>query len=152
VIRRLLLSITFTLVSGACILVSSCAFADDLSPNQFIEQVISAFNSENLADYQEKFHYPYSRIIDGRIEIFENQNSPAMNFSNLKKSGWVRSRVNKLQTLAISEQSAIVKLNFSRMNAEGHEYVRSNAFYTLTRQGADWKIISLSIIADTRGN
>jgi hypothetical protein len=77
---------------------------------------------------------------------------PAINFSDLKKTGWVRSRINELETLAISDQSAIVKLNFSRINAEDREYQRSNAFYTLTRQGTDWKIISLTVIRDTRGN
>jgi hypothetical protein len=145
VIRRIFVATTFMLAS-------SCISAQELSPDRFIEQVISAFNSENLADYQAKFHYPYSRIINGQIEIFDNQGIPAINFSDLKKNGWVRSRINELQTLAISDQSAIVKLNFSRINAEDLEYQRSNAFYTLTRQGTDWKIISLTVIRDTRGN
>jgi len=44
-----------------------------------------------------------------------------------------------------------MELNFSRINAEDHEYMCSNAFYTLTKNGAGWKMISLGII-DTRGN
>jgi hypothetical protein len=81
---RILLAIAFMLAG-------SCVWAEEPSPDRFIEEVISAFNSENVADYQAKFHYPNSRIINGQIEIFDNKNIPAINFSNLKKTGWVRS-------------------------------------------------------------
>lgn len=132
-------------VIGSLVLACSSSWASEPSPDQFIRQLIGAFNSENLDSYQSKFHYPYSRLINGQIEIFSDRKVPAINFSNLKNTGWVRSQINELKTLDVGEQSAIVKLNFSRMNAEDEEYLRSNVFYTLTKKEDGWKVISLSV-------
>jgi hypothetical protein len=137
--RKFLIAVSFVLASF-----SSTAL--ELSPEQFVRQLIGDFNSENLGEYQSKFHYPYSRIISGKIEIFDDQRIPAINFSKLKDSGWVRSQINHIEILDVGEKSAIVKLNFSRMNAEDREYLRSNVFYTLTKKADRWRVISLSVV------
>jgi hypothetical protein len=134
-------------VTFCLLLTCSSSVASDVSPDQFIRQLIDAFNSENLESYQSNFHYPYSRLINGQIEIFTNEKTPALNYSELKKTGWVRSQINELEVLDVGKQSAIVKLNFSRMNSEDQEFLKLNAFYTLTKSKYGWRVISSSIVS-----
>jgi hypothetical protein len=66
VIRRLLLFVTF-MVASAFLLVSSFVFADDLSPNQFIEQVISVHSiAKTWPTIRENFIIPIHALLADR--------------------------------------------------------------------------------------
>ena len=74
--------------------------------------------------------------------------SKLVDYKILKKTGWKYSTINSLDILSESDDTAIVKLNFYRVNKLNDRYLRANAYYTLTKQDSKWGISSMIIDAD----
>ena len=147
--RHFLLAVSFVYFS---LPMGSQAEANEQTPNAFIIELIEAFNSGDLDRYQSKFHYPYSRIINGKIQIFDDPSVAAIDYVGLRETGWVRSRINSVSLLDKAANSAVVLLDFSRMNADGNAFLSSKVFYTLVRTHDSWKVISGTVASSAPVN
>jgi len=99
-------------------------------PTGVIRQYISDFNSKKKLE--RNFHMPIMVLNSGKKNILKD----------------ISKLVDSLDILSESDDTAIVKLNFYRVNKLNDRYLRANAYYTLTKQDSKWGISSMIIDAD----
>ncbi len=135
---RLLIAITVFLAST---LVSAGE-----TPTQFMERYVGYFNAEDLEQYQETFEFPAIRFTGGALEILSDPTVPMANFENIKKTGWVTSRIDSITVLSESAEAALVEFSFSRMDAYGDAFFKSTGHYGLVNTDDGWKIQSMFFV------
>lgn len=135
-----------TLIPALTLLFASAVAADSQSPEDFLTKMIATFNSGDAHGHISNFSVPHVRIIDGVLTV-QNDDTPFIDYQGIKKTGWASSRINGLQALDQSDNSAIVVLDFSRVDASGTPYLDSKVVYTLTKLGETWRIVGLSVAA-----
>jgi type IV secretory pathway component VirB8 len=116
------------------------------SPEEFYAYFAKVFNEEKIDEVQKCFHFPYSTIVNGQISYFDNPNIAAVDYDALKKTGWAYTRVNKVTKVAEGKNTAVLVIDFSRMNKNNQEFIRLENIYTLTKEKGSWQIINLSNI------
>ena len=84
---------------------------------------------------------------NGKKSIHEKI-STFINFEGIKETGWEYSFVNSMDTVSELNNTAIVRLNFSRLNKSNEKYLRANADYTLIKENNKWLISSVIIDSD----
>ena len=112
------------------------------TPTQFIERYVSYFNDEDSARYQTTFKFPVISSKGGVLQIFTDPDVPMANFDNIKKTGWVTSRIDSIKVLSESSVAALVEFSFSRMDSTGSPFFQSTGHYGLVSTDDGWKIQS----------
>ena len=115
------------------------------TPNEAIKKYILDFNSKKELDGY--FQLPIMVLSNGKKNIHEKI-STFINFEGLAKTGWEYSFVHSMDTISELDNTAVVRLNFSRLNKSNEKYLRANAFYTLIRENNKWLISSMIIDSD----
>lgn len=133
------------LIVIAALVASLVAIAGE-TPTQFMERYVGYFNAENLEQYQTAFKFPVIRSTGGVLEILSDPTAPMANFENIKKTGWVTSRVDSIKVLAQSPQAAMVEFSFSRINSSGNPFFESTGHYGLVNTDNGWKIQSIFFV------
>ena len=110
-----------TLVFIAALVASRSASAGE-TPTEFMERYVAYFNAEDSKQYQEAFEFPVTRFVGGVLEILSDPLVPMANFENIKKTGWVTSRIGYVKSLSESPQAAMVELSFVRVNSSGNPF------------------------------
>ena len=110
----------------------------------FVEQYISAFNQQKNINHF--FHFPVVWLVDNTsLPIMEDDaNKELIDYDKLKKTGWVRSIINHLKVIHQSKNRAFVLLDFSRLDSNNNQILRSEVMYTITKRKHVWGI---SIVA-----
>ena len=124
---------------------SSLSLADE-SPSQFIERYVGYFNAEDIEQYQSAFEFPVIRSTGGVLELLSNPEFPMANFENIKKTGWVTSRIDAIRVLSESPEAAMVEFSFSRINSAGNPFFQSTGHYGLVSTDDGWKIQSMFFV------
>ena len=121
------------------------AFSDDLNidelkPDYFVRQYIADFN--NQKNINRFFHFPVVWLVDNTStpKIESNASKELINYENLKKTGWVKSVINDLKVIHQSENRAFILLDFSRLDSNDNQILRSEVMYTMTKQESNWGI------------
>jgi len=127
-------------------LVASLATIAGETPTQFMERYVGYFNAENLEQYQTAFQFPVIRSTGGVLEILSDPTAPMANFDNIKKTGWVTSRIDAINVLSESSEAALVEFSFSRMDASGNAFFNSTGHYGLVNTDNGWKIQSMFFV------
>ena len=127
-------------------LVASLATIAGETPTQFMERYVGYFNAENLEQYQTAFQFPVIRSTGGVLEILSDPTAPMANFDNIKKTGWVTSRIDAINVLSESSEAALVEFSFSRMDASGNAFFNSTGHYGLVNTDDGWKIQSMFFV------
>ena len=135
---RLLIAIT--------VLLASTVVSATETPTQFMERYVGYFNAQDLEQYQETFEFPVVRLTGGVLEILSDPAVPMANFENIKKTGWVTSRIDSITVLSESAEAALVEFSFSRMDASGHAFFNSTGHYGLVNTDDGWKIQSMFFV------
>ena len=65
------------------------------------------------------------------------------NFENIKKTGWVTSRIGYIKVLSESPQAAMVEFSFVRVNSSGNPFFKATGHYGPINTGDGWKIKSM---------
>lgn len=112
------------------------------TPAQFMKRYVGYFNDEDLERYQTTFEFPVISSKGGVLEVFADPEVPMANFDNIKKTGWVRSRIDSINVLSESSAAALVEFSFSRMNSQGSPFFQSTGYYGLVSTDDGWKIQS----------
>lgn len=134
-----------TLIAIAALLVSIGASAGE-TPKQFVERYVGYFNAEDLEQYQTTFEFPVVRFTGGVLEVLSDSAVPMANFENIKKTGWVTSRIDSISVLSESAEAALVEFSFSRMDALGNAFFNSTGHYGLVNTDDGWKIQSMFFV------
>ena len=133
------------LVVITSLILSSHVKAEE-TPVQFIERYVGYFNAEDLERYQTTFVFPVTQSMGGQTRIFSDPTIPMANFENIKKTGWVESRIDVITVLSESPAAALVEFSFSRMDAAGHTFLKSTGYYGLVNTDTGWKIQSMFFV------
>jgi len=131
---------------GITVLLASFVVSAGETPTQFIERYVGYFNAEDLEQYQETFEFPAIRFTGGVLEILSDPAVPMANFENIKKTGWVTSRIDSITVLSESSEAALVEFSFSRINASGNAFFKSTGHYGLVNIDDVWKIQSMFFV------
>ena len=134
-----------TLIAITILLASTVVSAGE-TPTQFMERYVGHFNAEDLEQYQETFEFPAVRFTGGVLEILSDPAVPMANFENIKKTGWVTSRIDSITVLSESAEAALVEFSFSRMDASGNAFFNSTGHYGLVNTDDGWKIRSMFFV------
>ena len=111
-------------------LMASVAVSAEETPTQFMKRYVG-FNAEDLARYQTAFEFPVVRFTGGVLEVLSDPAVPMANFENIKKTGWVASRIDAINALSESSEAALVEFSFSRMGVTGNAFFNSTGHYGL---------------------
>ena len=103
-----------TLIVLAALMASCLANAEE-TPTQFMQRYVGYFNAEDLEQYQTAFKFPVVRFTGGAFELLSDPSTPMANFENIKKTGWVTSRVDSISVLSASSRAALIEFSFSRI-------------------------------------
>ena len=124
---------------------------DGMSPEVLIHYFVKAFNDENIPALEEVYAFPHVKIINGKLTRFDTKETPVYDFVGLKKTGWKYTKINQVKVLAEGANSALVELDFSRMNNDNKDYFQGVAYYVLTKDQGFWQILSLSTMGYVAG-
>lgn len=127
-------------------LVASAAVSAGETPTQFMKRYVGHFNAEDLERYQTTFEFPVVRFTGGVLEVLSDPAVPMANFENIKKTGWIASRIDAIKVLSESSEAALVEFSFSRMDATGNAFFNSTGHYGLVSTDEGWKIQSMFFV------
>lgn len=109
-------------------------------PSSILKQYIADLNLEK--DLVRNFHMPVTILRNGEQNIYYDI-ADLINYEGLKETGWKYSRIDSFDTLLELDNTAIIKLKFSRFNKSNEKYRSGNSFYTVTKQDKEWRISSI---------
>jgi len=124
---------------------------DGMSPEDLMRHYIKVFNDENIPALEDVYTFPHVKINNGKLTTVENKNTPVIDYAGLKKTPWKYSKINQIKVLAEGANSALVELDFSRIDKDDKEFLRSTVFYVLTKDKGYWQILSLNSIGYVAG-
>ena len=124
---------------------------DGMSPEDLMRYYFKVFNEENISALEEVYAFPHIKINNGKLTTVENKNTPVIDYAGLKKTPWKYSKINQVKVLAEGANSALVELDFSRIDKDDKEFLRSTVFYVLTKDKGYWQILSLNSIGYIAG-
>lgn len=127
------------MITGSCY---ACETPEELMDNYFND-----FNSQDIIMIERNFSFPLMVLQNGKKTI-HNDISTFLNFKKIKKTGWNRSVINSLTLPIKKDKSAIIQLNFSRLNNDGNIYLTSDVNYILIKENEHWYISGIIIDND----
>ena len=136
------------LLVALSIVLSGTTFAEAETPEQFLTDMISVFNTGAAEGHISHFATPHVRIVNG-VPVLQADDTPFVDFDMLRESGWASARSDAMELIAESDDAAMVLAGFSRMNPSNEPMASMQVVYTLSKQGETWKIVGLSAVAPT---
>tara|TARA_B100000579_G_C22447683_1_gene672815 strand:+ start:189 stop:581 length:393 start_codon:yes stop_codon:yes gene_type:complete len=109
------------------------------TPTQFINRAFSYFNQESNTLLNGLSSRPFFITVGTNTRLFDGYGD-AINFDEIKKDGWVSTQINQMELIYKEKQSALISVDFSRMNTSGIEYSTSLGQYLLVRDNNLWKL------------
>ena len=106
---------------------------------QFINRAFSYFHQENNTRLNDLSSRPFFITVGKTTKLFDGYGD-AINFDQIKKEGWVSTQINRIKLIYKEKQSALISVDFSRMNTSGIEYSTSFGQYLLVRDNSLWKL------------
>ena len=122
----------------------------NLSPKGFMKYYVKVVNEENIVEVQKCYHFPHSVVEDGQIIFNDKKSMPAVDYANLKKSGWVYSKINDIKVISEGVNTAVVVMDFSRFDKNDKQYLRTKMTYSLSKEKGYWQIINRTSILAKR--
>ena len=109
------------------------------TPTQLINRAFSYFNLKSNAQLNGLSSRPFFITVGTNTRLFDGYGD-AINFDEIKKDGWVSTQINQMKLIYEEKQSALISVDFSRMNTSGIEYSTSLGQYLLVRDNSLWKL------------
>ena len=114
------------------------------TPEELMDNYFNDFNAQDIVMIERNFSFPLMVIQNGKKTI-HNEISTFLNFKEIRKTGWKESIINSLILLMKKDKSAIIQLNFSRINNDGNVYLTSDVNYILIKENEHWYISGIVI-------
>jgi len=126
---KILPSLTLTL------LVSGSLWAQN--PEEALYKYFELFNSANKEAINEASDSPFVFLIGSNKTVSEYYGD-TVDFEGLRKQGWAYSKINESELIYSDELSAMVDVNFSRLNKDEEVLSTTNATYLLINKEGKW--------------
>ncbi len=126
---KILPSLTLTL------LVSGSLWAQN--PEEVLYKYFELFNSADKEAINEASDSPFVFLIGNNKTVSEYYGD-SVDFEGLKKQGWAYSKINESELIYSDELSAMVDVNFSRLNKDEEVLSTTNATYLLINKEGKW--------------
>ena len=107
------------------------------NPEEALYKYFELFNSADKEAINEASDSPFVFFIGNKKTISKNYGD-SVNFEGLKKQGWAYSKVNKSELIYADELSAMVDINFSRLNDNERVLSTTDATYLLVNKDGKW--------------
>ena len=108
-------------------------------PKEAVKEFFEDFNNEDILAINTNSDSPFIYIM-GKNTVLEEKYSDAINFDGLKKEGWAYSEINKSNLLYDDNDTAMVQVNFSRLNSKDEIILTSDVTYLLVNKDGSWKL------------
>ena len=109
------------------------------SPEEAVKEFFQNFNNEDTVAINTNSDSPFIYIM-GKNTVLEEKYSDAINFDGLKKEGWAYSEINKSNLLYDDDDTAMVQVNFSRLNSKDEIILTGDVTYLLVNKDGSWKL------------
>ena len=114
------------------------------SPQEFVQYFFDGFNAQNEKVLDKVFNKPFMRVSDGKTTYYSSWRE-YVDFKRIKATGWKKSVINNSSVHHQDKSSAILKMNFSRLDQKDEIVIQSDLIYLLTKGGNSWKIAAVII-------
>jgi hypothetical protein len=116
----------------------------------FYRHYIDVFNRED-AGFYDCFAQPYAMVSGERglaavANDSDNRKGFARTMAALKESGWTRSGIDSIKAWALGENLGMILSDVTRYKADNSVLEKIRACYMVRRDGAAWKIMTISEI------
>ena len=108
-------------------------------PKEAVKEFFEDFNNEDILAINTNSDSPFIYIM-GKNTVLEEKYSDAINFDGLKKEGWAYSEINKSNLLYDDNDTAMVQVNFSRLNSKDEIILTGDVTYLLVNKDGSWKL------------
>ena len=108
-------------------------------PKEAVKEFFEDFNNEDILAINTNSDSPFIYIM-GKNTVLEEKYSDAINFDGLKKEGWAYSEINKSNLLYDDNDTAMVQVNFSRLNSKDEIILTGDVAYLLVNKDGSWKL------------
>ena len=117
------------------LLVSGSLWAQN--PEEALYKYFELFNSADKEAINEASDSPFVFLIGNNKTVSEYYGD-SIDFEGLKKQGWAYSKINESELIYSDELSAMVDVNFSRLNKDEEVLSTTNATYLLINKEGKW--------------
>ena len=117
------------------LLVSGSLWAQ--SPEEALYKYFELFNSTDKEAINEASDSPFVFLIGNNKTVSEYYGD-SVDFEGLRKQGWAYSKINESELIYSDELSAMVDVNFSRLNKDEEVLSTTNATYLLINKEGKW--------------
>ena len=117
------------------LLVSGSLWAQN--PEEALYEYFELFNSADKDAINEASDSPFVFLIGNNRTVSENYGD-SVDFEGLRKQGWAYSKINKSELIYSDELSAMVDINFSRLNDDEKVLSTTDATYLLVNKNGKW--------------
>jgi len=87
-------------------------------------------------------------VIQNGKQKIHKETSTFLNYKEIRKTGWSKSIINSVMLIIEKDKSAVVQVNFSRVNNKDDTYLTTDANYILIKEDDDWYISGVIIDSD----
>ena len=123
------------LISLLTLLVPGSLWAQN--PEEALYKYFELFNSADKEAINEASDSPFVFLIGNNKTVSEYYGD-SVDFEGLKKQGWAYSKINESELIYSDELSAMVDVNFSRLDKDEEVLSTTNATYLLINKEGKW--------------
>ena len=107
------------------------------NPEEALYKYFELFNSADKKAINEASDSPFVFLIGNNKTVSEYYGD-SVDFEGLKKQGWAYSKINESELIYSDELSAMVDVNFSRLDKDEEVLSTTNATYLLINKEGKW--------------
>ena len=107
------------------------------NPEEAIHKFFELFNSADKAILNEASDSPFIFFI-GNIKTVSENYGDSVDFEGLRNQGWAYSKINESSLIYADSMSAMVDINFSRLNQDKDVLSTTDATYLLVNKKGKW--------------
>ena len=107
------------------------------NPEEALYKYFELFNSKDKDAINNASDSPFLFFIGANKTVSENYGD-SVDFEGLRKQGWAYSKINESELLYVDEISAMVDINFSRLNDDEKVLSTTDATYLLVKKDGKW--------------
>ena len=107
------------------------------NPEEALYKYFELFNSADKEMLNKASDSPFIFLIGDNKTVSENYGD-SVDFEGLRKQGWSYSKINESKLIYADDMSAMVDINFSRLNQDKDVLSTTDATYLLVYKEGNW--------------
>ncbi|MFL2760957.1 MAG: hypothetical protein ACJ0BP_00970 [Gammaproteobacteria bacterium] len=107
------------------------------NPEEAVHKFFELFNSADITILNEASDSPFIFLIGDNKTVSKNYGD-SVDFEGLRKQGWSFSKINESKLIYADAMTAMVDINFSRLNQDKNVLSTTDATYLLVNKKGKW--------------